>query len=124
VNRIKYYAIRWLVYILATVDHLIGVCTLGFWHTSMGMAISIRYLLYQLNSNDHKYTLKEPHTPYEPGWFYNVEGNQIEAYWSNKAFYAKWINPDLTVYKNRDGDIVGVCVCGVKQRVINEVKDR
>ena len=56
---------------------------------------------------------KLPRPPWKPNAFYNKHGKQIEIYLSDDSYYAKWINPQITLYLSFEtNEIVGVCIEG------------
>jgi len=58
--------------------------------------------------------------PFKPCAFYNKHGDQIECFIKNDEYYAKWLNPSVTVYLSMETDeVVGFVVENVK-RLIRE----
>lgn len=60
-----------------------------------------------------------PPGPFKPHWWYNKDGDQIEIYWSEETYVAKWINPQLTLLMSHEDPekIIGVIIEGVKRGI-------
>lgn len=56
-----------------------------------------------------------------PTVWYNVYGDQIEAYLSNCGYCGKYINPYLTTFISHDTEkLMGVEICGIKKLLGHE----
>lgn len=44
--------------------------------------------------------------PFQPTVFRNREGKCIEVFWSNEMYFAKYINPSLTLYIGENSRVV------------------
>jgi hypothetical protein len=45
---------------------------------------------------------------FKPSFFVNRAGCQIEIRWKNRPEYAEWLNPEVTIFRDRDtGEVVG-----------------
>jgi hypothetical protein len=66
----------------------------------------------------------EPRQPFKPHWWYNKDGDMIEIYWSDEAYVAKWLNPQVTVlYSVEDPTrIVGVQIEGIKKGMAKDAQ--
>jgi len=63
-----------------------------------------------------------PPRPFRPVAFYNRDGDMVEVYLSDVAFYGKWLNPQITLLLAFEThEIVGIQICGAKR--IFEEKD-
>lgn len=52
--------------------------------------------------------------PFEPYVVYNQDGDQIEVFLKNDAYYGQWINENLVILCSQDTDeVIGVEVAGV-----------
>ena len=118
--KIKYYLLRWFVCWLAVIDHIIGILTFGIYHSRMATSVSVRYFGNHFGKkNPNKYIhLGWPDESWEPGWYYSEAGDCIFAYFSNEAYYAKWLNNDITVYISQEtGKPIGVFICNIRKRI-------
>jgi hypothetical protein len=65
---------------------------------------------------------KQP--PKEARAFYNVDGDCIEAIWSDESFKAERLDKFVTVYHGREsGQIVGAVIKGVKKWIEDFLKE-
>lgn len=58
-----------------------------------------------------------PPPPFKPNWWFNRDGDMIEAYWSDEAYVAKWLNHQVMLLYSREDPnrLVGVILEGVKR---------
>jgi hypothetical protein len=53
---------------------------------------------------------------FKPFMFPNVDGDCVEVFMSQSCYYAKWIDPHLTLYLEEGTDkIVGYCITGISR---------
>ena len=57
---------------------------------------------------------------FSPFVFYNSAGNCLEVFLSDKDYYAKWLNPNLTVYLAEGTDeVVGLVITGISRLIFS-----
>ena len=59
-----------------------------------------------------------PSPPFKPNAYYNQDGDQIEAYFSDDASYSRWLAPGIDLLLSQEThEVVGVKIAGVKRMI-------
>lgn len=57
--------------------------------------------------------------PFKPNWWYNEVGGIIEVLWKDTAYYAKWLNHDVTILIDMETEeVVGVNLWSAGPRLV------
>jgi len=65
-----------------------------------------------------------PFPPFKPNWFWNKEGDMLQAFWQETSYYGDWINHSITLYRCRKTDkVIGLSLSGVEHKILNESTD-